>query len=127
MYKIFFYEDRKGYSELREQIKELARRSQNSKDSRIQLRQITYVIGLLEERGTRLPESITKYIGNDIWELRPGDNRILYFYSKNDLFVLLHMFRKKTQKTPRLEIERARRERLDFQARMEEELYEKLG
>ena len=66
----------------------------------------------LEDNGTRLNENITKHLDDDIWELRPGNNRVLYlylyFYFKDDTFVLLHQFRKKTQKTPKREIERAK-------------------
>lgn len=44
---------------------------------------------------------------------------VIYF--KNDTFVLLHQFRKKTQKTPKREIERAKAERDDYLARKEAE------
>ena len=53
----------------------------------------------------------------DIWELRPGNNRVLFFYHKDDTYVLLHLFRKRTQKTPRSEIEKAKRERNDWLTR----------
>ena len=66
-------------------------------------------------------ENITKHIDDDIWELRPGNNRVLYFYFKNDTFVLLHQFRKKTQKTPKREIDKAKAERDDYLARKEAE------
>ena len=33
-----------------------------------------------------------------IWELRPGNNRVFYFCWRGDRFVLLHQFRKKSQK-----------------------------
>jgi len=55
-------------------------------------------------------EPQTKNIGHGLWELRPGNNRILYFYFKNETYVLLHHFVKKTNRTPLGEIERARRE-----------------
>lgn len=71
-------------------------------------------IQLLEESGTRIGDNITKHIEDDIWELRPGNNRILYFYFKDDTFILLHHFHKKTQKTPRREIEKAKSERDDW-------------
>ena len=63
------------------------------------------------------------YLENDdgIWELRPGFNRVLYFYYKDDTFVLLHQFRKQTRKTPRQEIEKAKRERNDWIERKESE------
>jgi len=58
---------------------------------------------------------------DDIWELRPGNNRVLYFYQKNNTFMLLHQFRKKTQKTPRREIFRANAERDGYMARKEDD------
>ena len=71
-------------------------------------------IELLQENGTYLPNNITKYLQDDIWELRPGNNRVLYFFVKENTFVLLHVFRKKTQKTPKKEIEKAKAEREDY-------------
>lgn len=74
-------------------------------------------IQLLQDNGTILPENITKHIEDDIWELRPGTNRIFYFYYADNTFVLLHSFRKKSQKTPYREIAKARAERDDYIAR----------
>ena len=71
-------------------------------------------IQLLADHGTRLGENITKHIEDGIWELRPGNNRILLFFFKDETFVLLHHFRKKTNKTPRREIDRAKAERNDW-------------
>lgn len=63
-----------------------------------------------------------KHIEDDIWELRPGNNRVFYFfYGEDGKFVLLNHFKKKTQKTPRREIERAKAERDDYKARKEAE------
>jgi phage-related protein len=42
---------------------------------------------------------------------------VLYFFHKDDTYVLLHQFRKKTQKTPRREIDKAKAERDDWIAR----------
>jgi phage-related protein len=58
----------------------------------------------LEDRGTRAGERFTKRISGDIWELRPGHNRILFFGWNGNHFVLLHHFAKTTQKTPPKEI-----------------------
>ncbi len=44
---------------------------------------------------------------------------ILYFFCEKDNFVLLHTFRKKTKKTPRREIEKAKLERDDYLKRRE--------
>ena len=99
MYNIEFYEDANGHSELWDFLEELRLKAATNKDARIQLKQISLYIQLLEDNGTRLNENITKHLDDDIWELRPGNNRVLYFYFKDDTFVLLHQFRKKTQKT----------------------------
>ena len=117
MFKIVFYEDRNGKSELNDFLLDLAKRAGSDKDARIQLKQITLYVELLKNQGTRLPENITKHLVEDIYELRPGYNRVLYFYFDNDTFVLLHQFRKKTQKTPVGEIEKAKRERDDYKSR----------
>ena len=55
--------------------------------------------------------------GENKGELRPGNNRVLFFYHKDDTYVLLHQFRKKTQKTPRREIDKAMIERDDWKSR----------
>ena len=82
-------------------------------------KQISFYIELLQNNGTRLPESITKHLDDGIWELRPGNNRVMYFFFKDDTFVLLHHFRKKTQKTPKREIDKAKSERADYLSRKE--------
>jgi phage-related protein len=49
-----------------------------------------------------------------LYELRPGNNRVFFFYYKDKRFVLLHGFRKKGRKTPLHEIETARKRMEDF-------------
>ena len=127
MYKIIFYEDKNGHSELYEELMRIAKGAGRNKDLRIQYKQITYCVELLKNQGTNLPTNIAKHIQDDIWELRPGNNRVLYFYFENNTFVLLHMFRKQTQKTPILEIEKAKKERNDFVMRNRGSTNENLG
>ena len=79
MYNIEFYEKSDGTSELWDFLEDLRQRAQTNKDARIQLKQIRLYIQLLADNGTHLPSNITKHIENDIWELRPGNNRILFF------------------------------------------------
>ena len=98
MYNIELYEDSNGKSELWEFLESLRIKAATNKDARIQYKQISLYIQLLEDNGTRLNENITKHLDDDIWELRPGNNRVLYFYFKDDTFVLLHQFRKKLKK-----------------------------
>lgn len=127
MYDIIFYENENGYSELYENLQALRIKSQTSKNERIQFKQIVLCIELLKQQGTKLPTNICKHLINGIYELRPGNNRILYFYYKNNTFVLLHMFRKKTQKTPKEQIEKAKREMISFIKRGDEIGNENMG
>ena len=82
MYNIEFYEDSNDRSELWEFLEPLRVKAATNKDARIQYKQISLYIQLLEDNGTRLNENITKHLDDDIWELRPGNNRVLYFYFK---------------------------------------------
>ena len=118
MYNIEFYEKADGTSDVWDFLEDLRAKAASSKDARIQLKQLQLHIQLLADNGTRLPSNITKHLLNDIWELRPSNNRVLYFYRKEDTFVLLHHFRKKTQKTPKAELEKAQREIKDYLERV---------
>ena len=127
MYKVEFYETRGGESQIWDFLEELRIKAATSKNERIQFKQASLYIELLQKKGTHLNENITKYLEDNIWELRPGNNRIFYFFFHDNTFVLLHQFRKKSQKTPRREIEKAKRERDDYISRKEEINNEKLG
>lgn len=55
-----------------------------------------------------------KHLEGKLWELRPLRDRILFVGWVGGDYVLLHVFMKKTQKTPVREIEKARRELEDL-------------
>lgn len=112
MHEIIFYKDSKGKEPVYEYIIELQKNK--SKDSRIKLNKINDYIQALSEYGTQLSENYVKHIDGDIWELRPIRDRILFAGWVNGSFVLLHQFVKKTQKTPKREIEKAKQELADF-------------
>lgn len=120
MYTIKFYEDSHGYSSVWQFLEELRQQSLTNKDARIQYKQIALYLNLLEKNGTYLPNSITKYIDDGIWDLRPGNNRILYFTYHNNTFILLHHFRKKTQKLPKREFLQAVNKRKHYLERQED-------
>ena len=122
MYEIEFYEKTNGECNVWDFLENLRMKVATNKDARIQYKQVTFYIELLKQNGSTLSENIMKHIEDDIWELRPGDNRVFYFfYDEDGKFVLLHHFKKKTQKTPKREIERAKAERDDYKARKEAE------
>ena len=114
MYEIEFYEDKNGKSEIADFIRELNQKSSTNKESRINFNKIAAYFDLLEEFGTRIGEPVTKHLDGEIWELRPLKNRLLYAYYKDNKFIILHHFIKKTQKTPRKEIEQAKRNLKDY-------------
>lgn len=126
-YKIIFYEKENGESEILDFLEDLRKKSVKSKDARIQFKQASLYIELLQNHGTILPENITKHITEDIWELRPGNNRIFYFCTINDSIILLHSFHKKTRKTPTREIKKAKAERDDYLYRKENSIHENMG
>lgn len=119
MFNVEFYETQDGKSQIWEFLEDLRIKAATSKDARIQHKQASLYIELLQQNGTRLNENITKHLEDGIWELRPGNNRVFYFFYQDNTFVLLHQFRKKTQKTPKREIEKAKRERDDYLFRKE--------
>ena len=119
MYTVEFYETRDGQCPVWEFLENLRIKSASNKDARIQHKQASLYIELLQQNGTRLNDNITKHLEDGIWELRPGNNRVFYFFYENNTFVLLHQFRKKSQKTPKREIEKAKRERIDYLSRKE--------
>lgn len=118
MYEIEFYEDRTGFSEIKSWIDDLEARSiKGDKDARIQMKQLYYVMTRFQQDGTRAGESYVKRITDEIYELRPGENRVMFFGWRANQFVLLSHFRKQTQKTPPLEIAKAERLMNDWKQR----------
>ena len=112
MYKINFYKDKNGNEPVAEYITELA--TKNDKDSRIKLNKILDYINVLKEYGKSAGLPYIKQIDDKIWELRPLRDRIFFVAWNGDSFILLHHFMKKTQKTPKREIEQAKREYKDL-------------
>ena len=117
MHEIRFYRDPNGVQPAKEFLKNL--QNQNSKNARIQVKQIASYITLLQERGLSLNNNIIDKVNEkyNIWELRPGCNRVLFVAWIDGMFVLLHAFPKKTQKTPKREIDQAIREVKDLRER----------
>ena len=121
MYTVEFYETQDGECQVWDFLEGLRIKAASNKDARIQHKQASLYIELLQQNGTHKNENITKHLEDGIWELRPGNNRVFYFFFQDDIFVLLHQFRKKSQKTPKREIEKAKRERDDYLFRKEKE------
>ena len=115
MYNIEIYETKNGKSEVKEYIKKL--QENNNKGNNIKLNKIIAYIRMLQEQGLSLGVPYIKHIDNEIWELRPLRDRILFAYHVENKFVLLSVFMKKTQKTPKKEIQKAKRYLEDYNMR----------
>ena len=115
MFDIEIYEDKNGKSDVYEYIQRLNK--SKSKENRQKLKKINMYIELLSEYGLTLTEPYIKKLDKEIWELRPLRDRILFASWCNNKFVLLSVFMKQTQKTPRSEIEKAKRLLKDYKKR----------
>ncbi len=98
-YKIYFYEDSRGHSPVIESFKKLTAKERAKVNE--------YIEALVKD-GLAAGMPYIRHLDGKIWELRPLKNRILFAAWMGDGFVLLHYFVKKTQKTPRGEIEKAK-------------------
>lgn len=119
MFKVNFYYDKNDKSDVLDWLIELS--SKKSKDVRINRNKILAYIKILQEHGVSIGEPICKHLSGDIWELRPLSNRILLFYHNRDQYVLLSQFVKKTNKTPKQEIEKAENRMKDYIERHKED------
>ena len=77
--------------------------------------EVLTVVDLLERHGVELEMPYTRHLGDGLWELRVRDRsgiyRVIYFHWKGRTFGLLHGFSKKTQTTPKGELDLARSRR----------------
>jgi phage-related protein len=80
-------------------------------------------ISMLQTNGTDLREPLSKPLGDGIFELRAkvgsDISRTLYFFFYGRRVILTNGFIKKTQKTPRAEIETAKKYRAEYLGRKE--------
>ncbi|MCM1130222.1 MAG: type II toxin-antitoxin system RelE/ParE family toxin [Roseburia sp.] len=117
MYSVVRYKTQAGNCPLNDFLMDLLK---NKKE--IELAQIQAYVQMLQENGYRLPlmsNGYAKHLQGKLYELRPGNNRVIYFFlNSKDQYVLLHAFQKKSKKTPPQEITRAIDEMKDYEKRM---------
>lgn len=81
------------------------------------------IIKILQEKGNRLREPYSKHLDDGIFELRgkvgSDISRVLYFFYYNKKIILTNGFIKKTQKTPKTEIDKAKKYRSDYLERID--------
>ncbi len=121
MYEIDIYKKRSGKIPLREYLSKITKQSNES-----ELSQINLSIELLKTYGfaiNTVHKNAIRRINPDLWELRPGKHRVFFFSFIGNKIVLLHAFRKKSQKTPDIEVEKAMNEMKDYIRRHEDGTY----
>jgi phage-related protein len=71
--------------------------------------EIDAVLDDLQNHGLSAPLISMRQIQGKLWEIRVSRNRIFYVMIESDTMVLLHAYKKQSQKAPRHEIETALR------------------
>ena len=108
MFDVEIYEDANGKSPVGDFIEDLNVKSRTSKNSRVRLKKISEYINQLKAYGTWAGLPAIKHIEDDIWELRPLNDRLFFAYWKDKTFIILHHFYKTMKKTPPSEIAKAK-------------------
>ena len=89
---IYYFVDERGKNPVKEFISSLKVKEQ--------AKVFAYINELLQQ-GHNLRRPIADYLGEGIYELRPKDNRIFYFFFLKDSAVLVHAIKKRTASIPK--------------------------
>ena len=118
-FKVDFYKSADGSKPLGEFIRSL--------DYKMKAKVVAN-LHLLEEYGSMAREPLSEELEDGIFELRTieGSNivRILYFFDKGRIIIATNGLVKKSRKTPRRDIDLAKKRRTDYFARMRAGIYE---
>jgi phage-related protein len=93
---LYWYMDNKSNTPVLEFIKALPKQERAKFKAYIQE---------LKYHGHNLRRPMADYLGQGIYELRPKDNRIFYFFYLRNNIVFVHAIRKKTNKIPEVDLE----------------------
>ena len=108
-FEVEFYEKENGEQPAKDFILSL--------DSKMRAKVVS-TISVLQDNGYELREPYSKHLSEGIFELRSkfgtDITRVLYFFYIDKHIILTNGFVKKTQKTPKTEIERAKKYRADY-------------
>lgn len=88
---IYFFVDKDGNKPVKEFIHSLTRKEQ--------AKVYAYIMEL-KKQGNNLRRPMADYLEDGIYELRPKDNRIFYFFYLRDRVILVHAIKKHVKKVP---------------------------
>ncbi|MHC5249226.1 type II toxin-antitoxin system RelE/ParE family toxin [Enterococcus sp. LJL90] len=109
MGEIIFYTKSNGHSQIKDWLEDLYFHNPT------QYKKVAVYLNILENLGLSAGMPYIKFLNREkLWELRPHRDRIIFFHDNKNKFILLHLFTKKTQKTPVRELEQALREKHDY-------------
>lgn len=115
MFQVEFYEKENGDIPVENFL--------NSLDMKMRTK-ILMVLNVLQEKGNQLREPYSKHLEDGIFEIRgkvgSDISRVLYFFYYNGKIILTNGFIKKTQNTPKAEIELAKKYRYEYLERFGE-------
>jgi phage-related protein len=89
---VYYFVDERGENPVKEFIKSLALKERAK---------VFAYISELKKQGNNLRRPMADYVEDGIYELRPKDNRIFYFFYLKDNAVLVHAIKKRVQEIPR--------------------------
>ena len=114
-FKVLFYQKADGSEPVKQFL--------NSLDKKMRAKMVR-TIEALQNNGNDLREPYSKHLDDGIFELRAkigtDISRVLYFFFIGQRIILTNGFIKKTQKTPKKEINLAKKYRSDFLQREEQ-------
>ena len=93
---IYYFIDERGHNPVKDFIDGLPLKEQQK---------VFAYIDELHQQGHNLRRPIADYLKSGIYELRPKNNRIFYFFFLGNNAVLIHAIRKKTDKIPKPDLE----------------------
>ncbi|MDP3042422.1 MAG: type II toxin-antitoxin system RelE/ParE family toxin [Candidatus Omnitrophota bacterium] len=88
---VCYFVDKDGCKPVKEFIHSLTQKEQTK---------VYAYIRELKEQGNNLRRPMADYLEDGIYELRPKDNRIFYFFYLRDRAILVHAIKKHVKKVP---------------------------
>ena len=104
MFTIEFYENVSGDSIIFEMLKKLELMARTNRHERVRFGKIVEYMRILERYGTLVGPPVVRYMGRDLWELRPLSDRFFFFLANEHKYVMLHHYQKNGRKTPKREL-----------------------